>query len=283
MLRTVFLKELKYNLRNPLVYTFTLLFLLIGFFHFSNTNPSWNGLIHMGKVNRNSPYLVSNMLSTLSVISIFSIAFISGMSVLKDYKYNTQFFFFTTPLRKSDYLSGRYAGSFLSILLIFIGGIIGIITGSYFAGNGINGVYKVSTYLIPSLVFIIPNIIFISALFFAIGTLKQSTIYLYAISIVFVIYLFALQGFTADLLRNGLLENKLLLHFLSFIDPLGGNAFKMETVNWSLSLKNNQMIPLSFLFLLQRFLWTVIGILLLIVTNIKFKMDSESVKSNTDE
>lgn len=276
-------EEIIHNLKSPLIYIFALLFFLLSYFHFSNSGVSWNGIIHMGPIHRNSPYLITNMLLSLCAIGVFAVFIPCGNSIIKDFKHKTYPFLFTTKLKKDEYIIGRFLGVFISVLIIFIAGILGVYVGSLFAQNYLLGEYKMSSYILPMLLYVVPNVFILSTIFFSLGTLKKSSILNYTAAIVLLIYLFLLQGFTSDLIRNNEINNTIILHVLTFLDPLGSNVFKMETMNWSVLEKNINEIPITALAITHRLTWILTALLLLRYTYLRFKMEEPIDQNISDE
>jgi ABC-2 type transport system permease protein len=283
MLLFVLREEITHNLKSPLIYIFALLFFLISYFHFSNSGVGWNGIIHMGPIYRNSPYLITNMLLSLCAIGVFAVFIPCGNSITKDFKYKTYPFLFTTKLKKNEYIGGRFTGSFISVLLIFVAGLLGVYIGSLFTQNHLLGEYRITSYFLPMIFYVVPNVFILSAFFFSLGTLKKSSILLYTMAIVLIIYLFLLQGFTSDMIRNNEINDKIILYVLTFLDPLGSNIFKMDTMNWSLAEKNNNMIPITAFAIFHRVFWIFTAILLLRFTYLRFKMQEPLDQDISDD
>ncbi len=282
MRQYIFLEELKYNLKNPLIYIFAVFFALTGYFHFSNSSSSWNGIIHIGSVYRNSAYLIANMLLSMSVLGIFAIFLPMGNSILKDFRYKTYPFLFTSHLNKTEYINGRFYGSFTAVLIIFIFGLLGIYIGSLTINSRLLGEYHTMHYITPFVAYVIPNVFVLATVFFALGTLKKNSVWLYVTAIGLLIYLFILQGFVTDLIRNKETDKELFLYFLAFIDPLGGNVFRLETQEWTMAQKNSQALPITLFIVVHRAFWLLFGFLILRLTKHRFQMEEPEKSSISD-
>ena len=71
-----------------------------------------------GKVWINSPYAIAQTVSFLGMFGMSVIGAIMGRAVQQDFEYRVEHFFFSAPIRKWEYLSGRFAGAIV-VLLVF--------------------------------------------------------------------------------------------------------------------------------------------------------------------
>src|SRR4249919_1238320 len=71
-----------------------------------------------GKVWINSPYAIAQTVSFLGLFGLSIIAAIMGRSVQQDFEYRVEHFFFSAPIRKWEYLVGRFAGAIVVLLII---------------------------------------------------------------------------------------------------------------------------------------------------------------------
>ena len=85
MFKQFFLSELRYNLRQPMVYLFfTIVFLLV-FAANSTDNVQIGGAI--GNVNRNAPHVITVFTSVMCIFGLlFAVAFFNN-AALRDHKY----------------------------------------------------------------------------------------------------------------------------------------------------------------------------------------------------
>ncbi len=268
----VFKEELKYQLKSPLIYFSGIILGVLAFFHFSNSSTSWNGLIQMGSVYRNSEFLITNMLLSFSLLGILLIFLPVGSSISKDFKNDVYHFIFTTGLKKSSYLTGRLLAAFVAVVLVFILGLLGIYMGSFFSAGHLLGVYKIQAYALPFLVYLIPNLVFLTALFFTIGTLKQDVFWLYGSALILLIAVIVFQGFSSALIRDPE-QHRLMINVLAFLDFSGYSVFKDITSNWNLSQKSMQAIPLTNIMIFNRLIWLLVSFILLWTTYRRFRME----------
>src|SRR5260221_13492746 len=92
-----------------------------------------NAIVSFGssKVWINSPYAVSQTVSYLGMVAMTVVAALMGRAVQQDFEYRTDHFFFSSPIRKWQYLGGRFAGALVVLLAILssiaIGGFFGLL------------------------------------------------------------------------------------------------------------------------------------------------------------
>ena len=174
MFTEIFLFELNYRLKRPATWAYFGILFLYGM------------IISIGgfeggseKVFLNAP---TNIASTLNVVSIFGIMLASaimGVPIYRDIEHGTQNYLFSYPISEKGYVSGRFAGSMLTLFLVSLGLILGFIIG-YAIGPyaGFEPAERYADfnfwhYLQPSLVFYWSNFFFSGCIFFALVALTK--------------------------------------------------------------------------------------------------------------
>ena len=106
MLRHILAFEGRLLLRNGVFWIVLAVFGLIGFTAMASENVSFGGGV--GNILRNAPAVVIALLGGFSVLSVLlSTIFVAGIA-LRDFEQRTGELFFSTPLRRRDYLLGRF-------------------------------------------------------------------------------------------------------------------------------------------------------------------------------
>ena len=102
MIGRIFLFEVRYWLRQPMVYIFLLILGLMVFGAVSTENIQIGGSI--GSVYRNAPEVVYNFYGLMSFIGLLMVtAFVNGTAI-RDFANNTSQIVFSTPITKTQYL-----------------------------------------------------------------------------------------------------------------------------------------------------------------------------------
>jgi len=263
MFYRIFLIELKRNLKSPAFYIFFIIFFGTTLIFTLTTDPytQFMGVAH-GKEWHNAPIIISQILVRLGVIGLLFTMILIGRSVAKDFEANIHELVFTRPIKKLDYLGGRFLGSFGANLLLFLAIILGFQTGIAFMESQYSGNYQFGSYLLPLFFHIIPNLILIGGVFFALATLTRRMIATYLAGIAFL----AIYGIIGVMLHR--MDNETLKVLL---DPFGITALTVYSKFWTVTDMNQNLMPINTVFLLNRLIWTSVGISILIYTYRRFK------------
>ncbi len=264
----IFTFELQYRIRKISTYIYFLLFAAIGFM------AIWRGshgggiltnivMAGIGEINTNAPYALFYLITVITNYSLFVIAGYFGAAAIHEYKHNTQSLYFSYPISKFNYLSGRFAASFVISLFIVLGITFGAILASLSPFVLVEKMAPINlfVYLQPYLVSVIPNILIIGAISFSISLLTRKFFQVYTAVVAFVILY---------LIGSNLYVSMNSSFLPSMIDPFGHIAANSTTDYWTIAQKNSFFVPLDGSFILNRLLWLSIAILILFIAYIKF-------------
>jgi ABC-2 type transport system permease protein len=256
--------EIQYRLARPATYIYFALILLMAFLATATDAVQAGGA--GGNVMQNSPLVISQIMSVILIFAIFIVSAVMGVPVLRDFDHKTDAMIFTTPIKKFNYLAGKFTGSFIIILFILSGMLLGIILGQAVPWPWLDNADKLmpfsfSYYLNPFAVVVLPTVVIFSMILFAGGTLGKRMTVVYAQGIIlFMGYLVASQ-FISDL------DNRQLG---ALLDPFGLGAVSVHTQYWTVSEQNNNLLPFSGIIMQSRLLWLGIGLLIMVFTFFKF-------------
>jgi ABC-2 type transport system permease protein len=217
-----------------------------------------------GKVLVNSPFALNNIISFVTFFGIVITAAIAGQATYQDVHNNSTSFFYTAPITKFDYLAGRYLGALAIQLVIFAGVGLGAWIATHLPAIDPTriGPQNIAAYLQPYFILVIPNLIFITAIFFGLGALGRKMLPVYAASAILLIGYFVAAQLSTDLTISVL---------AALADPLGANAIQRITQYWTAFERNTRLIPLAGILLLNRLLWLGLGAAILAITYAKFR------------
>ena len=122
MIVPIALFEVRRRLRQISTYVYFLIFFALAFFTmlaFGGAFKSINVTTSSGKVMANGPYTLSSLITFLSCFGLLVTSAVMGRAVQQDFEHNTHPLFFTAPIRKLQYLGGRFLGTFVVLVLIF--------------------------------------------------------------------------------------------------------------------------------------------------------------------
>jgi ABC-2 type transport system permease protein len=258
----IFSFEIKYRLKRPATYIYFGIFLLLTALIFG---AGWiNG---SEKVHYNSPVYVALVLTIFSMAMLFVCSAVMGVPLYRDIDHNTKGYYLTYPITEAGYFWGRYLGSFVFVILIgtslifggYLGSFLGPLVGAVPAKR--MGPNHLMYYLQPFFCIVLTNLFFASSIFFGLVAFTRNVKVIYTTSILlFIAYL--LSGvFLRDL------EHKDLVKIL---DPFAVNTFSLEIRFYTPAEQNTLMVPVKGLFLINRLLWTGVGLLILLITYFSF-------------
>ncbi|NQU32834.1 MAG: hypothetical protein HQ521_06330 [Bacteroidetes bacterium] len=263
MFYNIFILELKKNLKSPAFYIFFLVYFIATLIFTLTTDPysQFMGLAH-GKEWHNTPIIIAQMLARLGIIGLLFTMVIVGRSVVKDFENNIQELIFTRPISKFEYLGGRFFGSFLANLLLFVGIILAFEIGILFLDEQYSGPYQFGSYLLPVLLIVIPNLLLMGGVLFALATLTRKMTATYLAGIAF-LAIYAIIGVMLHRMDNESLK--------ILIDPFGITYLTIYSQYWTVADMNNLLLPVSSILWVNRFIWLTISTILLIYTYRKFE------------
>jgi ABC-2 type transport system permease protein len=263
-----FLFELKLRLKSVSTYCFFALWVVLTFLFV--IGPDYT--LGPGKLLGNGPLATQIFDFQFSFFGMIVMAAIFGISILRDFQRDTYQIVFTKPIRKIDYLGGRWAGSLVTTLLVFTGIPVGEILGSLapFADQARLGQVDLPMLAYHYAVIIAPQVFFMGSFFFLIAALTRRVIvvYLQGVAVV-VLYLIELTT---------VIQARALDRFWpSALDPAGLIVFNSVTRYWTLSEQNSKWLPLEGVFLWNRVIWISLGVVALIATQIFFPVSAEAL------
>ena len=236
MLAEILRFELHHQLRQPIFLLAGAFFFLTAFLAVTTDAVVIGG--SMGNVDRNAPFVILRLLLVMSIIGIYATTAFLANAVLRDQESGTQELFFSTPIRKRDYLLGRFAGAFLVALAVFAPVVLGMLLGSLMPWLDPErvGPFRVGPYLQALAIFVVPNLLFTGSIQFALAILTRSLVATYAA----VIGMFVAFGIAGSLLSD--IENERLA---AMLDPFGGGALDIATRYWTVAERNSMLLPLK--------------------------------------
>jgi ABC-2 type transport system permease protein len=274
----IFIFELQNKLRRPAVYVYFAAAFLFMLFTFTA------GALPVGeKEHINSPRLIAFVMGWISIIMMLVTSAIMGMPLYKDIEYNTKDYYLTYPITKFGYFWGRYFSSLLFVLVIGSGVMFGAFAGTKIGPlMGFNiaaryGPNSLKYYLQPFLMIGIPNLVFTSSVFYGLVAITRNIKVIYSSGIVL---------FLGYLIATFFLAHTNNHDVINLADPFAFSGIRMQFQDVNDELRNVTMMAFSGSLLLNRIIWPLLGIAVLVFTYIRFnfedffsgKRDKSSVK-----
>jgi hypothetical protein len=221
-----------------------------------------------GNMLRNSPAAIFRITAIMSAFGVIIVSAIMSTPILRDFEHGTNHMLFSYPLGKLQFLAGRFFGSFVFVVFVFLSIPMGIFVASIIA-PAVGWIepskfdsFRLMAYLSPFLFIVIPNALLSGSIFFALSTLKRKMIYSYLGSVLLVVL------YTWGATQLNKLDSKVLA---ALIDPFGLASFFIDTQYWTPAEINTLLVPLSSKLLINRVIWITVGVFLFVFTYYKFK------------
>jgi len=246
--------DLRYQLRQPLLWVAGVLMGVVGFFLIYS--DSAQAADTLGNIHRNAPLVLARNFGLFSLLSMFIVTVFIGGAVLRDTELGMAELIFATPMRKRDYLFGRFAAGLLASMVIFLLIGLGMALGSIMPGNDVTraGPFAWQPYWWSFTVLVLPNLFFMGAMQVWLAATSRSMLYVY-LGILLFFGLWLLGGMLARNIAN---EWAFVL-----IDPFGIQAMGRMTRYYSVAEANTTLPPFAGFLLWNRLLWAGVSITLL--------------------
>jgi ABC-2 type transport system permease protein len=256
MFKTFFSFELKSWLRSPMPWIFLFIIALLCFFATISDQVSIGG--GYGNVWKNAPFVAQNWYGVFSLLSILLTTAFLNSAGIRDFERQTSQIIFSKPVGKASY----YFGHFWGALLIALVPMFGISVGMW-AGMGLNsmfdwldanrfGPFELNGHLMGVLVFALPNTIFAGGILYAVAINSRSTLYSFVAATTLLVGYIAAGNLMQDI------ENE---QMAALLDPFGFRAFSIATKYWTVDDKNTLAHGLTGILLLNRAIWTAVGLI----------------------
>ena len=273
MFKTFFFTELRYTLKQPMVYIFALLFALIGFASMASSNFSVGG--QAPNVFKNAPHLLAQLTAAMSLIGLLVAAAFINNAALRDYSYNFNEILFSTPLNKFGYFFGRFLGAVLvstvPLIGLFFGMILGANIGVLAGWDDADRFMDFQFYTMVNnyFLFVLPNMFIAGAIIFSLAITFRSTV----ISFVGALLILMIYIISGTLMSD--IDNELLG---ATVDMFGIRTYGLMSKYYTTVDKNTLNPSFSGLLLFNRVLWMGIGLAVVVFTYFKFSFQEKNKK-----
>ncbi|MES3025268.1 MAG: M1 family aminopeptidase [Pseudomonadota bacterium] len=262
MLLEFFKFDLRYQLKQPLLWLIALILAALAFGATTSDAIQVGGSI--GNVNRNAPVVIARLLGIFTIISMFLVTIFIAGAVLRDSEVGISDMLFATPMRKLDYLLGRFAAGLVACVLIFALIALGMMLGPLRPGvdPARLGAFSLTPYLWAFAVFVIPNLLFIGALLMLLAATTRSMMMVYVGVLGFFVLWSVGTSLGADISNDWI---------VAMIDPFGMRAFGRMTRYFSAADANAGLPAVTGYLLANRLFWSAVALALFAATVVLFK------------
>ncbi|MRW93307.1 hypothetical protein GJ699_25285 [Duganella sp. FT80W] len=254
--------DLRYQLRQPMLWMVTLVLMSLGWFSASSDAIRIGGAA--GAAYLNAPVLIANQLGILSVLALFLVTMLIAGSVLRDTDSGMSDLLYATPMHKSAYLLGRFLAGWVCCLVVFVLVTMSMLVASAIGGADPERIGPTSLwpYVWSMGVLVLPNLLFVTALLMLLAALTRSLLMVYVGVLAFMV-LWSAAGLLAQR-QEGLLLGSLL-------DPFALRALAHATRYYTNAEMNQRLPELSGALLANRLLWMLVALTLLTLTVWRFQ------------
>ncbi len=261
----IILFEIQNRIRRPAVYLYFAAALIFTITVFAT------GSLPVGeKEHINAPYLIAMWCAGITMMMMLVSSSIMGMALYRDIEYNTKDYYLTYPITKAGYFWGRYLGSFICMLFIasaiIIGAYLGTKLGPIMRWRDAKeyGPNRLIYYLHPFFTIALPNLIFTSSLFFGLVAITRNVKVIYSGGILLFLGYF-LSVFFLGHTTNTTVTILSDAFGISGVRELSGAATSIQ--------KNTTLFPVHGTYLLNRIIWSGVGLVILLYTYIRFNFE----------
>jgi ABC-type transport system involved in multi-copper enzyme maturation permease subunit len=262
-MNALFLFEVKRLVKRWPAYLVALILVLIGIFCGKQFNLTVGEGIYL-----NSPYTIGFMTGLLSLVIIF-FAIIFAIQILsKDQDSKFEILIFSYPFSKRNYLQGKFLTFFLQTFLSFTFLMIGFVIGQNLrTGSEIQPYFHFWHYFYPLLIFGGINCFIVcSFLFFISFTTKKKLLVVLGGLFLYVLYMIILVFSNSPFMAGSLPQSLETQQLAALIDPFGMSSYFFEARTLSAQQKNEFIVPFSGYLLINRIVFLIMSILLILLT-----------------
>ncbi|KAA1157230.1 ABC transporter permease/M1 family aminopeptidase [Pseudoalteromonas distincta] len=247
--------ELRYFARQPSFYVTSLIFFLMAFFISSSSKfPLGGANVHM-----NSPFSIMLLTVTFCTFAMFLVVNFVASSAIRNSESKMDELVFSKPVNPVPYQAGRFFGSYLVVLIVFLSVPLGVFLGSQFGllvgwlDSELVGPNKLMYYAAPYLYLAVPSLLVLSAIFNSVAVYFKTMMSVYVAAVViFIAYQIAGVYFDDLAFRN----------IVVYADPFGSGSLIDLTRYWTVNDKNTEVLTLTGDLLVNRILWVAISVAL---------------------
>ena len=195
-----------------------------------------------GNILINAPTMITFSMLLSSVGAIFFVPSYMANSIIKDWDSKFDAILFATPISRNDYLVGRFLGSFSALMLVMAAGPMGMLLGTFWpwAVPETLGPTNLVHYLVSYFGFLMPSMLLVSALVFAVAVMSRSMMYCYIIVVGLFIFYIVGQG-------SGTIS--------PLWDPFMVRTFDDHVRYWTTAELNHNLVSFTGNILTNRLIW----------------------------
>ncbi len=265
MFSTFFFLELRYVLKQRMIYIFLALVTLLVFAAVVSDSVFIGNT--MGNVYRNSPHTITIYITTLSIFGLFFAAAFFNNAALREHKYNFQEILYATPLSKPGYFFGKFFAATLLATIPLLGVFLGVYLGTWL-GPAFDwmpadrfGDFYGKTIINNYVLFILPNMFLAGSIVFALSTRFKSTVISFVGVLLIIVLYIASDSFLSEM------DNE---NIGGLLDAFGIRAYFLTSRYYTTAEMNLLSPSFEGILLKNRLLWIGVGGVILLLSYFSF-------------
>ena len=272
MLLQILRFETRYWFRGFMVWVFFIIIATMFMAATSSDKVTIGGALE--NTNRNAPFVIQNYYAIACFFTLLMTTAFVNSAAARDFAQNTWQMVFSTPLKRSDFLLGRFFGATIVSVIPILGVSVRYSARALHAvgrrrplrtrscGARTSNRCSCSPFRIH---------VFVAAVIFAVAALTRSTITSFIAALVLMVAYVVSDAFLSDI-RNETIA--------ALTDPFGARAFDLMTKYWTVSDRNKLSLGWEGLLLWNRLLWmTVSGLIFAFAYN-RFSFSERTRRRN---
>jgi len=166
--------EIKYLLRQPIVYLSFIAFFVLSFLIINAAGGLFDSvkisLQGNSKIYLNSPATISLITLIFSILGLAVTASIFSNAIYRDIKYSNDQIMFCTGISKINYLLPKFIAPLIANTMVFLAVPLGLMVASFmpYLDAAYFGPFMLKAYTAPLVQIVFPNILFTGAIFFVV-------------------------------------------------------------------------------------------------------------------
>lgn len=254
--------EVRYWLKGWMVWIFLLIIAALIWGATSSDNVQVGSALP--NTNRNSPYVVQNFYAVMGILSLLMTAAFVNNAAARDFAYNTWQMLFTTPVRRRDFLLGRFLGAAFVSVIPLLGVSLGVLLAPFapWADGDRFGPLLLNGHLQGLLTMAIPNTLLIAAIIFAVAAWTRSTVTSFLAGLLLIVLYTVAGSFLSDMKDE---------RIAMLLDPFGIRTFALMTKYWTVSERNQLAVGWEGMMLWNRLLWLGVAAVIFGVSAVRFQ------------
>ncbi|MGA0606615.1 ABC transporter permease/M1 family aminopeptidase [Phenylobacterium sp. VNQ135] len=261
--------ELRYQVRQPIFWIAGLIFFLLVF---ASVTVDQIQIGSGGNVHKNSPQAIVETVFTMALFFMFvSTAFVANV-IVRDDETGYGPIIRSTPIRKFDYLFGRFTGAYLATALSFLFVPLGIVVGSFmpWVDPETLGPNNLAYYAYAYFLIGLPSLLLVSAIFFSLATATRSMMATYVgVAAFLVLYI----------VMNAALRDPERRQIAALVEPFGFAAFQLATRYFTAAESNTMLPAFEGALLYNRLIWLGMAAVFLVVAFAVFRFETKGKRA----